>query len=53
MNSRYAAIDDFDPEIREIEKEIASFFARKSGEFIGRHRHVSTILVYFNIRQLK
>lgn len=51
MNSSYAIVDDFDPEIREIEKEIASFFAEKGSEFTGRHPHVSTILVYFNIRK--
>ena len=30
MNSSYAIVDDYDSEIREIEKEIASFFAKKS-----------------------
>lgn len=43
--------EGFDPEIREMEKQIANFFAEKGAEFIGRHPHVSTILVYFYMRK--
>lgn len=41
----------FDPEIREIEKEIADFFADKGAEFVGRHPHVSKVMVYFYVRK--
>jgi len=43
--------ENFDPEIREIEKEIANFFAETGAAFVGRHPHVSTILVYFYLRK--
>ena len=45
------SLDLFDPEIREIEKEIACFFSEKGAESIGRHPHISIILVYFYIRK--
>jgi len=41
----------FDPEIRTIEKEIAQFFSEKGSEFVGRHPHVSTVMVYFYVRK--
>lgn len=43
--------ETFDLEIREMEKEIANFFADKGAEFVGRHPHVSTVMVYFYIRK--
>lgn len=41
----------FDPEIREIEREIVEFFAEKASEFTGRHPILSKIMTYFNIRK--
>ncbi len=43
--------ETFNPEIREIEKEIVDFFADKGAEFVGRHPHVSAVMVYFYIRK--
>jgi DNA-binding transcriptional regulator GbsR (MarR family) len=41
----------FDPEIREIEKEVVDFFATKGSEFTGRHPIISTVMTYFYIRK--
>jgi DNA-binding transcriptional regulator GbsR (MarR family) len=41
----------FDPEIRKIEEEIVDFFSKKGSEFIGRHPHVSMVMIYFYIRR--
>lgn len=41
----------FDPDIREIEREIVEFFAAKSSEFTGRHPIVSTVMTYFYTRK--
>lgn len=43
--------ETFDPEIRKIEKDIVNFFADKGAEFVGRHPHVSAVMVYFYIRR--
>lgn len=42
----------FDPDIREIEREIVEFFAAKSSEFTGRHPIVSTVMTYFYTRKI-
>lgn len=42
---------DFDPEIREIEKETIEFFAKTASEYTGRHLMVSTVMTYFYIRR--
>ena len=41
----------FDPEIREIEKEIVEFFVAKSSEFTGRHPIISKVMTYFFTRK--
>jgi DNA-binding transcriptional regulator GbsR (MarR family) len=41
----------FDPEIREIEKEVVEFFSTKGSEFTGRHPIISTVMTYFYIRK--
>lgn len=41
----------FDPEIREIERQIVEVFAAKSSEFIGRNPIVSKVMTYFSIRK--
>lgn len=41
----------FDPEIREIEREIVKFFAAKAAEFTGRHPIVATVMTYFYMRK--
>ena len=52
MNSKMSLIvgEIFDPEIREIEKEIVDFFATKGAEYVGRHPHVSIVMINFYIR---
>lgn len=41
----------FDPEIRQIEREIVGFFAEKTPEYTGRHPIVATVMAYFYIRR--
>jgi len=41
----------FDPEIRQIEKELAEFVAEKAFEFVGRHPIVATVMTYFDTRR--
>jgi len=41
----------FDPEIRQLEQEIAGFFAEKASENTGRHPIVSAVMAYFYIRR--
>ena len=41
----------FDPKIRDIETEIARFFAKTAFEYTARHPHISTVLVYFYTRK--
>jgi DNA-binding transcriptional regulator GbsR (MarR family) len=41
----------FDPEIRQLEQEIAGFFAEKASEYTGRHPIVSAVMAYFYIRR--
>lgn len=42
---------DFDPEIRQIEREIVVFFAEKASEYVGRHPIVATVMAYFYVRR--
>jgi len=42
---------EFDPEIRQIEQEIAKFFAEKASEYTGRHPIVSMLMSYFYVRR--
>jgi len=42
----------FDPEIREIERQIVEFFSAKSSVFTGRHPIVSTVMTYFYTRKI-
>jgi DNA-binding transcriptional regulator GbsR (MarR family) len=41
----------FDPEIRQIEKEIVTFFKEKGAEFGGKDPMFMTILAYFYVRE--
>jgi DNA-binding transcriptional regulator GbsR (MarR family) len=41
----------FNPKIREIETEIASFFAKTAFDYTARHPHISKLLVYFYTRK--
>ena len=41
----------FDPEIRQIEREIVAFFAEKTPEYTGRHPIVAAVMAYFYIRR--
>ena len=50
-NAKFVDPHGFDPEIREIEKEIVEFFATKGSEFTGRHPIVATVMTYFYIRK--
>ena len=50
-NKNNPDIKGFDPKIREIEREIAEFFAAKSSEYIGRNPIISKIMTYFSIRK--
>lgn len=42
---------NFDPEIMKIEQEIVRFFTEKASEFVGRHPHVSTVMILFYTRK--
>ena len=50
-NTDFVDPQGFDPEIRDIEKEIVDFFVTKGSEFTGRHPIVSTVMTYFYIRK--
>ncbi|PVX27861.1 MAG: hypothetical protein CW716_00130, partial [Candidatus Bathyarchaeum sp.] len=50
-NAKFVDPHGFDPEIREIEKEVVDFFATKGSEFTGRHPIISTVMTYFYIRK--
>lgn len=41
----------FDPEIRQIERQIVAFFAEKTPEYTGRHPIVAAVMTYFYIRR--
>jgi DNA-binding transcriptional regulator GbsR (MarR family) len=41
----------FDPEIRQIEREIVEFFVEKTPEYTGRHPIVAAVMAYFYIRR--
>jgi DNA-binding transcriptional regulator GbsR (MarR family) len=41
----------FDPEIRQIERDIVAFFAEKTPEYTGRHPIIAAVMAYFYIRR--
>ncbi len=41
----------FHPELRQVEKEIAEFFAQKTPEYTGRHTIIAKIMAYFYTRK--
>lgn len=41
----------FDPEIMQIEREIADFFKERSPEFTGRHPIIAKVMAYFFTRR--
>jgi len=45
------SLEEFDPEIRRMEKDIVTFFREKGAEFGGKDPIFMTILAYFYIRE--
>lgn len=51
-DKKVEGINDFDPEIRAIEREIVEFFATKASEFTGRNPITAEVMTYFYIRKI-